>query len=75
MPDHIFKLKVGVTTNDCKVELDGKELTGVTRVSFELNANSLTTIKLEIMGEILMEGEFRESAILHVEQGNADGLR
>jgi hypothetical protein len=70
--DHSFKIKVGVSPNDCVVEMDGKPLQGVTRVSFDLAAKKLTILKLEIMGEVLVEGEFRESAILQVAQINPD---
>jgi hypothetical protein len=65
---HSFKIKTGLTTNDCSVEMDGIRLEGVCKVSFELSANDLTIVKLEIMGEILVEGEFQEMAILQVAQ-------
>jgi hypothetical protein len=72
MPTHEFKIRAGLCCHDSKIELDGVELTGVTRVSFELKANGLTTLNLDIMGQILVEGEFRESAILSIAQANPD---
>ncbi len=72
MTDHTFKIKAGLSANDSTIELDGRRLSGVTRVSFELAANKLTIVKLEIMGEVLVEGEFRKSAILRMEQANED---
>jgi hypothetical protein len=68
MPAHTFKIKTGFSSSESTIELDGRELTGVTRVSFELAAGGVTTLKLDIMGEVLVEGEFRESAILQVAQ-------
>jgi hypothetical protein len=68
MPTHAFKIKAGLSADDSSIELDGKELTGVTRVSLELTAGGITTLRLDIMGQVLVEGEFRESAILQVAQ-------
>jgi hypothetical protein len=61
-----FKIKAGLSARDSSVELDGREVPGVTRVSFELAADGVTTLRLDIMGEVLVEGQFRESAILQV---------
>jgi hypothetical protein len=68
MKTHTFKIKAGLASRDSKIELDGHELTDVVRVSFELSATGITTLKLDIVGAILVEGEFRESAILQVAQ-------
>lgn len=65
---HTFKIKAGLTAARSKVELDGRELKGVIRVAFELSAGGMTTLKLDIVGEVMIEGEFRESAILLVDQ-------
>lgn len=65
---HVFKIKAGLRARDCLIEMDGKPITGVTRVAFDLSGKSgETTLKLEIIGEVLIDGEFRESDILTVE--------
>lgn len=69
---HTFKIKIGETTGDAKVELDGQKLKSVRRVSFVLNPNDLSVVMLEIMGEIEVDGEFKESAIIQVRQPALD---
>jgi hypothetical protein len=68
MPLHTFAIKAGPNPCDCEIEMDGKKLVGVTRVSLDLVGGSPTLLKLEIMGEIRVEGGFKESAIIKVEQ-------
>ena len=75
MSHHTFKIKAGIDARDSSIEIDGRPLEGVRRVVFELAAGELTTLKLEVMGEVVVDGEFRESAILSVEQTNPDHRR
>jgi hypothetical protein len=72
MAPHSFKIKVGETPFDAKIELDGRELTGVRRLSFELNPNDLSVLMLEIIGEIEVEGQFKDAAIVQVRQPARD---
>ena len=60
-----FRIVVGENPQSTQIELNGKPLHGVRRVSFDLNAGQrdLSFIKLEIMGEALVEGEFVEQPI------------
>lgn len=57
-----FKIVVGQNPQSSRVELNGQPLDGVRRVSFDLDAQQkhLTFLKLEIIGEIEVEGEFIE---------------
>lgn len=68
MKTHSLKIKAGLSSRDSKIELDGQELSGVKSISFELTAEGLTAVKLEIIGYLEVEGEFRESAILQISQ-------
>ncbi|MER9814301.1 hypothetical protein [Mesorhizobium sp. M0129] len=68
-----FKIGVGETSRDCKIELNGQPLEGVCRVSFDLTANSPTMLKLEIIGEVLADGEFQDDAILIVKTPSDKG--
>lgn len=64
-----FRIVVGERLHDCTVEMNGLPLKGVCRISFDLNADQTATmLHLEIMGEIFVEGEFRDDAILQVRQ-------
>lgn len=72
MADHTFKIRVGTSTYDAKIEMDGKELTGVRRVSFELNPNDLSVLMLEVFGFIEVDGEFKDSSIVQVKQPQRD---
>lgn len=68
MSNHTFRIKAGLTARDCQIEMDGKPISGVTRVAFELRGGGhQTTLKLEIVGEVLVEGELRDRDILMVE--------
>jgi hypothetical protein len=62
MPNR-FRIEVGETTVDTMVTLNGEPIDGLTRVSFDLNPSSLTMVKLELIGTIEVDGEFREDAI------------
>ncbi len=53
---HKIKLKIGESTNDCSVELDGIPLNAV-RVSFDIVAGQRTLVKLEIYSEVEVVGE------------------
>lgn len=66
--DHKFKITAGPTSNDCYIEMDGAPLKGVKRVSFELAANKLTILKLEIIGFVEVEGEFQDKPLLQISQ-------
>jgi len=65
---HKFRIIAGLVANGCRVEMDGVEITDVVRVSFDLAADRITVMKLEIIGEVIVEGEFQETSILKVEQ-------
>ena len=54
---HKIKLKIAETIYDSTVELDGVELEGVVRVSFDIVAGQRTLVKLEIYSEVEVEGE------------------
>ncbi len=55
---HKIKLKIAETIHDSTVELDGVELEGVVRVSFDIVAGQRTLVKLEIFSEVEVEGEW-----------------
>jgi hypothetical protein len=61
-----FRIEVGEDTRNSKIELNGAPLEGVCRVSFDLNPNSLTKLTLDIIGEVIVAGEFRDDAILSI---------
>lgn len=65
MTTNTFTIVVGKTPADSRVDLDGVELHGVRRVSFELDATQrdLSFIQLEIYGEAVVEGEYVERLI------------
>jgi hypothetical protein len=65
-----FEIIVGDDTRKCEVKLNGERLNGVCRVSFDLvgGSPSFTTIRLDIMGEIIVKGQFEEEAILQARQ-------
>lgn len=65
---NIFKIKVGGTPALCSIELNGEPLHGVTRVSFDLDgARKPNVLRLEIIGEIQVEGEFHDRVIASTE--------
>lgn len=66
---HTFKIKTGLDAFDTVVEMDGKPVSGLTRLSFEIKAGSPTILRLEMYGEILVDGEFRETEILTASRG------
>ena len=72
MTTHKFEIKAPVNSMEASITLDGKPLDGVVRVSFDLNAEGPTILKLEIIGEVIVDGEFRESAILQMAQANPE---
>ena len=53
---HKIKLKIGETTNDCSIEIDGIPLK-VVRMSFDIVAGQATIVKLEIYSEVEVEGD------------------
>lgn len=55
-----FKIRAGEVPGDCSIELNGQPLYGVRQISFELDAsrNEPTFLKLEIIGEVLIEGAY-----------------
>ncbi|MER9056420.1 hypothetical protein [Mesorhizobium sp. M0910] len=68
-----FKIVVGKEPHTCSVEMNGLPVEGICRVSFDLSSGQKgTMLHLEIMGEILVEGEFRDDAILQVRQPAPD---
>lgn len=66
---HTFKIKTGIGAFDTEVEMDGKPMNGLTRLSFEIRAGSPTALKLEIFGEVLVDGVFCETEILTASRG------
>lgn len=66
---HTFKIAAPLASGKSRVELDGKPLSGVRRVAFDLTHDGGDTVlKLEIYGEVIVEDEFRESSIVKVEE-------
>ena len=63
-----FEITVGDTTSTCEVKMNGERLRGVVSVSFSLTAHNMTTLTLEIMGEIIAKGQFQPECILQVRQ-------
>lgn len=58
---HKFHITVGAPNPRLsKVTIDGQELRGVRRVSFDLTAKGSPVLRLEIMGEVVVDGEFRD---------------
>lgn len=76
MTTHRFLVKAGINANDCQIIMDDRELEGVTRVSFELSADGgpQTIMRLDILGEVTIEGEFQESALFKVGQPISDAM-
>ncbi|TGP22308.1 MULTISPECIES: hypothetical protein [unclassified Mesorhizobium] len=63
-----FKIKVGETPALCSIEMNGAPLQGVTRVSFDLDGQRKPNVlRLEIIGEIQVEGEFHDRVIASTE--------
>ena len=67
---HSFKINAPVNPQDCSVEMDGVKLDGVVSVSFSLAANKVTTLRLEIIGLVQVDGEFEDKHIVKVERAN-----
>ncbi len=63
---HKFVFCAPVNPYEGSVTIDGKPLDGIVRASVELRPNGPTTLKLEIIGEVIVEGEYREIEILTV---------
>jgi hypothetical protein len=62
-----FKITVGLTSVDSKVEMNGVEIKGVTRVHFDMTGETIGHVKLEIIGEVVVEGEYVERRIAGTE--------
>nr|WP_031248870.1 hypothetical protein [Mesorhizobium sp. LNHC220B00] len=65
-----FKIKVGDTPSQCTIEMNGVPLRGVTRVSFDIDGakrNAANFLRLEITGEVLVDGEFHDRIIASTE--------
>lgn len=60
-----FKIRAALDPMASTVELNGEPLNGVVSVSFELAAKDrkATTVKLQIIGEVEVDGEFVEKPI------------
>ena len=72
---NLFKIKAGLSPAESVVELNGEALDGVVRVSFDFGVGAPRgpmLLKLEIWGEVVVDGELREEAVLRVEQGPCD---
>ncbi len=62
---HKFTIRAPLNQHEAVVEIDGKPLAGVCRVSFDLNPNSRpTTLYLQVVGEVEIEGEFQDEDII-----------
>lgn len=61
-----FKIHAALSPYDSWIEVDGKRLDGVVSLRLTMNADRAyaTTLHLEVMGEVEVEGEFRNSEIL-----------
>ncbi|AMS41174.1 hypothetical protein [Aminobacter aminovorans] len=62
-----FKITVGSSPVTSSVELNGVRLDGVVRVAFDLDGRNKTFLKLEIMGEAVVEGEYVDRVIASTE--------
>lgn len=67
MQTNRFKIIAGLNPSDSKVELNGVELQGVTRVSFDMRATTTGHVRLEIMGEMIVEGEYVQRKVAGTE--------
>lgn len=65
---HKFAIKVGQTTRQCSVEMDGRPLKGVVHVSFDLSVDKITTLTLKIEGEVLVEGGFEGASLVDIKR-------
>ena len=72
MPTHAFRIVAPVDVRKGFVEMDGRRLEGVSRIAFEARAGGPTLVTLEITGNVVVDGELRESAILRASQANPD---
>ncbi len=66
MDRHKFVIHAPLDRGKRSIELDGVRMKGVSRVSFDLTARGVPTLRLEISGEVLIDGEFQDSAILAI---------
>lgn len=73
MAEHKFRIVAGPLARNSSIEMDGAPLHGVRRVSFDLSAEGggFTVVKLEIIGEVEVDGEFHESAMIGVDTATA----
>lgn len=63
---HTFKIRTKAAPQDAYVEIDGKRLEGVTRISFDISSERWVTLRLEVLAQIEVDGEFREQSLLNV---------
>jgi hypothetical protein len=48
--------------------MDGKPLDHVSRIELDVNANSLTAVRLTLFAHVVIEGDLKEAEIIHVER-------
>ena len=72
MNTHQFRNTANPMSNDSSFEIDGVPLRGVSRVSFDLHPSGIPILRLEVIGRVVVDGKFRQSAILRVDQASTD---
>lgn len=66
-----IEITVGTSLSKSGIKIDGVPLKGVRRVSFDLDGakrGEMPFLTLEVYGEALVEGEFREEEMLRIER-------
>lgn len=66
-----IEIAVGTSLSKSGIKIDGVPLRGVRRVSFDLDGakrGEMPFLTIEVFGEAIIEGEFREEEILRVER-------
>lgn len=68
MTKNTFKIVVGKAPYDSHVFLNGVELEQVVRVSFDIDGRrpEASMLKIEIMGQAVVDGEFVEVPIVNI---------
>ena len=54
---HSFKFCLGASGGDCKLEMDGKPLRLIKSVTIHASAEGATTVSLEFLAEVEIEGD------------------
>ena len=65
---HKIEITLPGNAYEGSIELDGKPLEGVTRISMVIDPSQTTAVVLTIVGHITVDGELDDTEIVHVER-------